>query len=159
MPKIFCPNCYHGNEYSSKPGRFCSECGQSFTESSSSLPSQNKIVTKPVLAPVQTLQPLPNRLTKLKTRRAQIEEEYDENDNIEENTDQDDIIVPEIDELEVEIQNNLRPNTNSFKDIAATIKPGERKKRGRPMGKNLSKKQIEEDFKSRILKNNSLDIK
>lgn len=146
--KLYCPNCYAANEYTSRPGKFCSECGTPFSESSASAPSQNRTPVAPA-TPVSA-PPRKVRIPKtLKNVRAYIEE--DDEQEVEITDDGEVVSVPNIDKLEVEIQGSYKPNTSKFEQVAGSGRTGEGRERLKNQ-KPLSKKQIQKNWEQNFPK-------
>lgn len=129
--KRYCLSCGSPTEYSLKKPIFCSSCGKSFEES--------QVVVKKTL---------PQQKTIAKKFSKQIDPIDIDNDNdIDLDLDGDDVLqVPELNQLEVEIEKDRSNKGVKLGEIMGTGKSEERKERVKSKGKKTSKKEILENF-------------
>ena len=125
--KRYCISCGSPTEYSLKKPIFCSNCGKSFDKI-----QVNKVTQKPI-AEKRTINPV-----------------IANNVDYEIDNELDDIIVPDISKIEIEIKsdNDIKNKGTKLGEIIGTAIPseGEKKVRQKIKGKRNSKKQILEDF-------------
>jgi len=125
--KRYCISCGSPTEYSLKKPIFCSNCGNSFDKI-----QVNKVTQKPI-AEKRTINPV-----------------IANNVDYEIDNELDDIIVPDISKIEIEIKsdNDIKNKGTKLGEIIGTAIPseGEKKVRQKIKGKRNSKKQILEDF-------------
>lgn len=135
--KQFCPVCYKPTPYESSAPTFCSHCGKSFI---------NGIESTTASKPQQRQNPksIPQ------TRYEPIVE------------DEEIINVPNIDKIEFEIINNLRPSSEKIESLAGTRKKPQPLRNAKNKKANpLSKQELEKTWLQQFPKNgknNSTDI-
>ena len=133
MLKIYCTECGNPTTYTSIKPKFCSSCGISF----------DKLVVNKVLLqkPTSDQPKMPKRILPRLERQAEVENYDDDDDYSDINH------VPNINNLDVEIQEVLAPKKTKIGDIIGSAKPG--LKREKIKGKTLTKadrKKFLEDF-------------
>lgn len=126
--KRYCLSCGAPTEYSLKKPVFCSSCGKSFDES--------PIVKKT----------LPQQKTIARNFPRQADPIDVDNDDLD--LDGDDVLqVPELNQLEVEIEKDRSNKGVKLGEIMGTSKSEEKKERVKSKGKKTSKKEILENFR------------
>lgn len=130
MPKIYCPNCYKASIYESTQPGICGYCGKPYMDISNAnliKPEQPKSIVKPPL--------------KASIQRNQITEEEEEQVN-----------VPQIDSLDVQVESNLRPNRELFDSMKN--RPPSSVPRPKMKAKKQSKKEIHQQWLDQFKDNN-----
>lgn len=139
MLKIYCTECGSPTTYTAAKPKFCSACGTSFDKL-----VVNKVLLQKPTADKPVDQPkVPRRILPRLERKAEIEN-YDDNDD----DDYSDVNhVPEINNLDVEIQENPNPRKTKIGDIIGSSKspPKREKIKGKPVTK-ADRKKFLEDF-------------
>jgi hypothetical protein len=135
--KRYCISCGSPTEYSTKKPLFCSSCGKSFDKI-------QQAEVRPVVQKNLTQKKTIASKKHIEDENSDLDIDYD-NDN--DNLDQDDVIVPEISQLEVETdsQENFK---NKGEKISSLIGTSSSKSKRNKIIKNskISKKQILQDF-------------
>jgi len=135
--KRYCISCGSPTEYSTKKPLFCSSCGKSFDKI-------QQAEVRPVVQKNLTQKKTIASKKHIEDENSDLDIDYD-NDN--DNLDQNDVIVPEISQLEVETdsQENFK---NKGEKISSLIGTSSSKSKRNKIIKNskISKKQILQDF-------------
>lgn len=137
MLKIYCTDCGSPTSYTSAKPKFCSACGTPF----------DKLVVNKVLLQKNTVdQPKPQRRILPTLEKKAVAENYEGDDD---DSDYSDVNhVPEINNLDIEIEKNPISNKTKIGDIIGSAKsPSKREKiKGKPTTK-ADRKKFLEDFK------------
>lgn len=136
MNKLYCGSCFRSTNYESAPPIFCSYCGKPYSESFKETVANTIVIDKP------------NNLSKSKGN----ENKYKPQVIIE--NEEDNINVPHVNKLEVEIEGNLRPNTEKFDKIVASGPLGISRPKLKGKAKKKSKEQIYKEWQEPFKKNN-----
>jgi len=138
--KRYCISCGSPTEYSAKKPLFCSSCGKSFDKI-------EQAEVRPVVQKNLTQKNLTQKKTIASKKHIEDENSDLDIDHDNDNLDQDDVIVPEISQLEVETdsQENFK---NKGEKISSLIGTSSSKSKRNKIIKNskISKKQILQDF-------------
>lgn len=138
MLKIYCTECGSPTTYTATKPKFCSSCGKSFDK----LVVNKVLLQKPTVDKPVNQPKVPRKILPRLERKAEVEN-YDEDD------DYSDInYVPEINNLDIEIQENPISKKTKIGDIIGSAKSSP--KREKIKGKSVTKadrKKFLEDFK------------
>ena len=139
MLKIYCTECGSPTTYTAAKPKFCSACGTPFDKL-----VVNKVLLQKPTTDKQVDQPrIPRKILPRLERKAEAEN-YDDNDD---DYSSDVNHVPEINNLDIEIQENPNPRKTKIGDIVGSAKSSS--KREKIKGKAVTKadrKKFLEDF-------------
>jgi len=125
--KRYCLSCGAPTEYSLKKPTFCSSCGKSF-EGSSPMVVQKSLIPKKTIA------------RNINEENLEIEDDFDDIDG------EDITSVPNINKLDVEIEQERSSRGIKIGEIIGTDKRQDKKNRIKPKVKKISKKETLENF-------------